>query len=231
MMVPVRDASGAAVAVFAFRIHPRQMSAVLNGARLGESGETYVVDADGRMVTESRFAEQVARLGLLPAEAEGRMTAVARGSRSRRQLWPRDRPRRRRRRPGRSPGPWPRPWRAGPASNADGYRDYRGVAGGGSVAVAARLGHRRRHRDRPRRRPTRRSRWSAGPSRVLGVGLLLVAGAIALSSRRIYGLQKEVQRAQRARAVHARGQDRRGRHGRRLPGAPRVPAPARPPSS
>ena len=34
------------------------------------------MDADGRMVTESRFAEQVAKLGLLPAEAGGRTTAV-----------------------------------------------------------------------------------------------------------------------------------------------------------
>ena len=55
---------------------PEQMAAILNASRLGESGETYAVDADGRMVTETRFSEQVAKLGLLPAEAGGRTTAV-----------------------------------------------------------------------------------------------------------------------------------------------------------
>ena len=35
LMVPVRDATGAAIAVFAFRIHPPRMAEILNASRLG----------------------------------------------------------------------------------------------------------------------------------------------------------------------------------------------------
>ena len=73
---------------------------------------------------------------------------------------------------------------------------------------------------------TRRSPSSGGPSGCSACGLLLVAAAIALSSLRIYSLQKKVDAGRAPRAIHARGQDRRGGDGRRVPGAPRVPAPS-----
>ena len=76
LMVPMRDDSGRTFAVFAFRILPQRMVTVLNASHLDETGQTYAVDSDGRMVTESRFAEQAEKMGLLPADAGGRTTAV-----------------------------------------------------------------------------------------------------------------------------------------------------------
>ena len=126
LMIPLRDANGRTIAVFAWRILPQRMAAILNASRLGESDESYAVDVDGRMLTESRFTDQVQELGLLPEEAGGRTTAV---------LEVRD--------PGSALAPgaahatpqktWPLTWAvaeavAGRAGvNADGYRDYRGV--------------------------------------------------------------------------------------------------------
>ena len=75
VLVPLRDASRDVVATFGFRIGSEQMTAILNASRTGESGETYAVDRDGRMVTETRFPEQVTRLGLLSAQFGGRTTA------------------------------------------------------------------------------------------------------------------------------------------------------------
>ena len=76
VLVPVRDPAGTAIAVFAFRIDPARVSEVVNPGRLGDSGETYAVDADGRLVSTTRFAARVAALDILPAEANGVATAA-----------------------------------------------------------------------------------------------------------------------------------------------------------
>ena len=113
MMAPLRDANDKPIAVLAFRILPQQVAGLLNASRLGASGETYAVDPDGRMVTESRFTDQVEALGLVPPEAGDKDHRLSRGPRSRRSArrgWGT----RRRKRPGRSPGRWPRPWPAAP---------------------------------------------------------------------------------------------------------------------
>jgi serine/threonine protein kinase len=195
LMVPVRDASGATIATFGFRIHAERMAEILNASRFGETGETYAVDAEGYMLTETRFPEQVARLGLLPAEAGGHTTAA---------LEVRD--------PGVSLADgqaaatpqkaWPLTWAvaeavAGKAGvKADGYRDYRGVSVVGAwqwlpqwgFGLVSEIDHAEAYQ-------------TMGVVRrafgVLGGSLLLVAAAIAFSSRLMYGLQKEVQRAAR----------------------------------
>ncbi len=47
-------------------------SRLLVGARVGETGETYAFDADGNLLSESRFVGDLAALGLLPERPEGK---------------------------------------------------------------------------------------------------------------------------------------------------------------
>jgi eukaryotic-like serine/threonine-protein kinase len=195
MFVPVRETSGAIVAAFAFRIGPEQMATVLNSARLGGAGDTYVVDGGGRMVTEGRFADEASKLGLLPADAGGRATAV---------LEVRD-PGTRLREGQAAPTPaktWPLTWAAAEVVagrrgvNTRGYRDYRGVDVVGawswlpewSIGVVTEI-------DRSQAYQTLAILRRAFA--VLTGSLLLVAAAIALASRRIYRLQRQVQKAER----------------------------------
>ncbi len=195
LLVPMRDASGRAFGVFAFRILPQRMAEVLNASQASASGQTYAVDADGRMVTESPFADQAEQLGLLPPEAGGRTTAVLE---VRDPGAPLDE-----RTGGRAPQKtWPLTWAvadavAGRAGvNADGYRDFRGVKVVGAwqwlsdwnIGVVTEI-------DRTAAYATLALVRQA--FRGLGAALLLVAAGMAFFSRRIYGLQKDVQRAHR----------------------------------
>ena len=64
---PIRDESFQVVGVFALRIDPEQeFSRIMSLGRFGETGETYAFDKDGRMVSESRFDDELVLLGLLP---------------------------------------------------------------------------------------------------------------------------------------------------------------------
>ncbi len=64
---PVRDENFQVVAVLAMRIRPElEFTEILQLGRVGESGETYAVDKNGLMVSNSRFDETLVILGLLP---------------------------------------------------------------------------------------------------------------------------------------------------------------------
>jgi hypothetical protein len=70
---PVRDDSGAAVAVLGLRIRPDQeFTSILNVARSGATGETYAFDQKGMMLTRSRFDDQLKQIGLLPDKPTAR---------------------------------------------------------------------------------------------------------------------------------------------------------------
>jgi serine/threonine protein kinase len=64
---PVRDDNFQVVAVLAMRIRPeKEFTSILQLGRIGDSGETYAVNQQGLMVSNSRFDEQLILLGILP---------------------------------------------------------------------------------------------------------------------------------------------------------------------
>jgi len=73
---PVVGPDGAVLAILTLRLDPAgEFSRLLSFARLGETGETYAFDSEGRMLTASRFEPQLLDLGLL-APDEGSMLSV-----------------------------------------------------------------------------------------------------------------------------------------------------------
>ena len=65
---PVRDERGDVFSVFTVRLRPEaEFTRVLNSSRFGESGESYAFDAEGRMLTNSRFEDDLRALGILDA--------------------------------------------------------------------------------------------------------------------------------------------------------------------
>ncbi|HEV3339936.1 MAG TPA: serine/threonine protein kinase [Pirellulales bacterium] len=64
---PLRDRDDRIFGVLAFRLRPeRDFSRILNLAHFGDSGETYAFDRDGLMLSQSRFDDDLKRVGLLP---------------------------------------------------------------------------------------------------------------------------------------------------------------------
>jgi hypothetical protein len=69
--IPGED--GEPVAVLGFSLDPdREFSQILQVARSGESGETYAFDADGVMLSRSRFEQELRDIGVLPDDPEVR---------------------------------------------------------------------------------------------------------------------------------------------------------------
>jgi serine/threonine protein kinase len=68
---PVRDDNLQVVAVLGMRVRPeREFTEILQLGRMGESGETYAVNKQGIMVSNSRFDEELILSGILPDEAD-----------------------------------------------------------------------------------------------------------------------------------------------------------------
>jgi serine/threonine protein kinase len=66
---PVRDDNFQVVAVLGLRIRPeREFTEILQLGRLGATGETYAINKEGLMASNSRFDEQLMLLGVLPDE-------------------------------------------------------------------------------------------------------------------------------------------------------------------
>jgi tRNA A-37 threonylcarbamoyl transferase component Bud32 len=70
---PIRDERFQVVAALGLRIRPeREFTQIMQRGRIGETGETYAIDKSGRMVSNSRFDEQMMLLGLIPDQKNSR---------------------------------------------------------------------------------------------------------------------------------------------------------------
>ena len=125
MAAPIRAADGDVIAAVALRYDPLEhFTRITQLGRLGLSGETYLFDQQGRMLTDSRFDTELEALGLLTGSETSilnvRITDPGVDLRTGQ-------------RPTQPPTEWPltrmaRAATAGlPGSSSDDYRDYRGV--------------------------------------------------------------------------------------------------------
>jgi diguanylate cyclase (GGDEF)-like protein/PAS domain S-box-containing protein len=65
---PIFDTDGTVIAIFTFRLNYSSIfTNLLQHAHIGETGETFAFDRHGRLISESRFEEQLRDLGLLTA--------------------------------------------------------------------------------------------------------------------------------------------------------------------
>jgi hypothetical protein len=70
VLAPVVDEQGNVIAALGLGIPPeRDFTRILSAARAGESGETYAFDSEGLLLSQSRFDEDLAQLGLLSFDA------------------------------------------------------------------------------------------------------------------------------------------------------------------
>jgi len=122
---PILDDTGNVIAIFTFRIDPTEVfTAILQQGRLGITGETYAFDGDGRLISESRFDDQLINIGLLSPyqrsilNIEIRNPGVNLVQRERSEIRRSDQPLTRMATSAVS---------GGTGIDLDGYRDYRGV--------------------------------------------------------------------------------------------------------
>jgi hypothetical protein len=124
---PIKSADGKIIAVLGLRIAPEQdFTRILATARAGESGETYVFSHSGQLLSNSRFDDELRRLGLIPdsddamsiltLDLRNPLVDLRQGKAS---------PKRRSEQPLTLPVTEAGAGHAG--FNVDGYRDYRGV--------------------------------------------------------------------------------------------------------
>jgi signal transduction histidine kinase len=66
---PIKNSSGEVIAALAFRIDPAaDFSDIFLQGRIGQTGETYAFDINGRMFSESRFRHQIKDLGIITSD-------------------------------------------------------------------------------------------------------------------------------------------------------------------
>jgi hypothetical protein len=72
-LAPITDEAGTVSAVLALQILPEDdFTRILSVASAGDTGETYAFDAEGTMLSQSRFDEQLKVIGLLPDKEDAR---------------------------------------------------------------------------------------------------------------------------------------------------------------
>ncbi len=71
---PIRDTKGNVIAIFTFRMDPVVVfSSVFLQSQTGESGETYLFDKTGLLISESRFNETLTRIGMLKQDGRSNL--------------------------------------------------------------------------------------------------------------------------------------------------------------
>lgn len=69
---PVRNENGEVIAVFVLRMDPYiHFIRITQLGRIGQSGETYAFDRQGRLISESRFDKKLRRIGLVKPDGKG----------------------------------------------------------------------------------------------------------------------------------------------------------------
>ena len=78
VFVPVRDHEGAVIAaMMVFDLDRTSLvNQILSLGQISQSGETYVFDKDGLMLSESRFNDQLREIGLIPNEPDSHSSKV-----------------------------------------------------------------------------------------------------------------------------------------------------------
>jgi tRNA A-37 threonylcarbamoyl transferase component Bud32 len=72
-VAPIRSTDGQIIAILGLRIVPdKDFTRILATARAGQTGETYAFGRDGKMLSESRFDNDLKRLGLIPDDPDAR---------------------------------------------------------------------------------------------------------------------------------------------------------------
>lgn len=78
-LTPVYDLQGRVIALLANRLDPMgEFSNLLSLGRIGDSGETYIVNDAGFMASRSRFSEQLIELGMVQADSHNKLSVAAR---------------------------------------------------------------------------------------------------------------------------------------------------------
>ncbi|BBO18716.1 PAS domain S-box protein [Candidatus Brocadia pituitae] len=62
---PLKDREGVVIGVVAIRVDEKTLNDLMLSLHLGKTGETYLVNKDGYMITESRFAAHLKEMGLV----------------------------------------------------------------------------------------------------------------------------------------------------------------------
>ena len=69
---PIHNESGEVIAIFMFRLDPEEgFTNTLKQGRIGKTGETYAFDGEGRLISQSRFDDQLHESGLIPEGERG----------------------------------------------------------------------------------------------------------------------------------------------------------------
>jgi hypothetical protein len=69
---PIKNNKGEVIAIFTLRLDPFENFTLLaQQGRIGQSGETYLIDENGFLITQSRFLEQLRQIGLVSEQELG----------------------------------------------------------------------------------------------------------------------------------------------------------------